>query len=433
MRSRLLWRGSATAVGLYVSVALGILGTIVAARALGLDDFGLYATAVAAAALFQVLLDLTVEEALTKYGFRYVAAEEWGKLRRLFGRALRLKVIGGVVAALVLALLAPFADEIFGAEGLTGPMLAAALLPLVYAAENVGGTALLLHGRYDLRGWYLAFSMGLRLAGIAIGVQVGVTATILGLVVAQAIATATVGVAGLAAIRRFPAAPAVPIGEDAAEIKSFVLHSSLATGVLSLRQTAAPILLGVVAGPTQVGLFRVAQSPQSGFAAASSPARLVLLTEQTKQWEEGREQDVIAGIRTYSRAAAGIAAISVPVFLVLMPWLVRVVFGEEYEGAVTAARVILGSAAVQLVLGWTKSLPVTIGRPRLRLVTHGIETIVLLPLVVVLGAEWGVTGAAVAILLATLVFALEWVVVLARLRREVAERSAGAQPESALT
>ena len=56
-------------------------------------------------------------------------------------------------------------------------------------------------------------------------------------------------------------------------------------------------------------------------------------------------------------------------------------------------------------IGWTKSLPVTIGRPRLRIWTHGLEALVAIPLVAVLGAEWGATGAAVAVLASTLVFA----------------------------
>jgi O-antigen/teichoic acid export membrane protein len=98
---------------------------------------------------------------------------------------------------------------------------------------------------------------------------------------------------------------------------------------------------------------------------------------------------------------------------------VRVVFGREYLPAVDAARIVLVAAAILLVLGWSKSLPVTIGRPRLRIVTHGIETAVLLPLVAVLGARWEVTGAAVAILVATLAFAAAWGVVLFRLRAEL--------------
>ena len=106
--------------------------------------------------------------------------------------------------------------------------------------------------------------------------------------------------------------------------------------------------------------------------------------------------------------------VAVPLFLLAMPWLVELVFGGEYSGAVDAARIILVAAAIQFALGWSKSLPVTIGRPRLRIVTHGLEALVVIPLVAVLGAEWGATGAAVAVLVATVVFAIAWAVAIAR-------------------
>src|SRR5512145_1145739 len=141
MAPSVLRRRFATAAGLYLSVALGILGTIAAARILGLDDFGRFATVMAVVGLAQTLLDLTVEESLTKYGFRYVAAEDWGRLRRLFGRALQVKFAGGALAMVALAALAPLADAIFDTDGLTKPLLVASLLPLVQAPENVGATA----------------------------------------------------------------------------------------------------------------------------------------------------------------------------------------------------------------------------------------------------------------------------------------------------
>src|SRR4249919_327940 len=430
MSSRVFRRRSATAAWVYVAVAFGIVGMIVAARVLGREEFGIYATALAFVGFFQVLLDLTVEESLTKYGFRYVAASDWGRLRRLFRQMLAYKVIGGALATLILLVLAPFADKIFGEDGVGAALLAAALIPLVQSPENVGATALLLHGRYDLRGLYQAGSGGLRLLAIVLAAPSGVTATLVAVVLAQIVSTLVISVAGVAALRRFPAAHWRGLAEDASGIRSFVVQSSLATGVISLRTTLIPLILGVVSGTTQVGLFRIATTPQTGFAAASSPARLVLLTEQTRDWEKGARSSVLAGVRSYSKWAGAIMVVAVPVFFVAMPWLIRVVFGSEYDGAVHAARVILIAAAIHFTLGWTKSLPVTIGRPRLRIVTHGLETLVAIPLVAVLGAEWGATGAAVAVLASTLVFAAAWLVVITRLRAEV--HAAGHSDETAL-
>ena len=419
MSSRVLRRRSATAAWIYAAVACGIAGSIVAARVFGLDDFGVFMTALVVVGFFQTLLDLTVEESLTKYGFRYVTGQDWGRLRRLFRQAVLLKVVGGALATLLIVAFAPFADEIFDTDGVQQALLAAALLPLVQSSENVGATALLLHSRYDLRSVYQAGSAALRLIAIVIAAPLGVTQALVAIVVAQAISTVVISFVGAVALRRFPSGPATELGEDVPEIRRFVLQSSVATGVISLRTTLIPLILGVVSGTTQVGLFRIATTPQTGLAAASSPARLVLLTEQTRDWEKGARSSVLAGVRSYSKWAGGIMVVAVPVFFVAMPWLIRIVFGSEYDGAVHAARVILIAAAIHFALGWTKSLPVTIGRPRLRIVTHGLETIVAIPLVALLGAEWGATGAAVGVLVSTVVFALAWLVVIARLRDEV--------------
>ena len=417
-------RRLATAVGLYASVGLGLLASVVAYRLLGKHDFGRFATVVAAAALFESLLDFTVEESLTKYGFRYIAAEDWGRLRRLFAVAVRLKLAGALLALVALGGFAAVANSIYGTSGLAWPMLVVAFLPLVQTQEDIAATALLLRSRYDIRAGFLFLSMALRLGGVAIGAHYGVVQAVLGMVVAQALATAAVGVAGIAAFRRFPSAPELPLGDDRREIVSFVVRSSVSTGILSLKTSLAPLLLGLVAGTDAVGLLRVAQAPQSGLTAASSPVRLILLTEQTRDWEHGREGAVLAGLRLYMIATTALMAVVVPVFYVTMPWLVRTVFTSSAVSATTAARIMLFAAALQLIYGWSKSLPVSIGRPQLRIWAHGLEAIVLLPLVLLFGHLWGLTGAAVATLVSTGAFVGLWSVLLLRLRREVGQRAA---------
>ena len=419
MSSRVFRRRSATAAWIYAGVACGVAGTIVAARVLGRDDFGVFMTALALVGFFQALLDLTVEESLTKYGFRYVAGQDWGRLRRLFRQAVLIKLAGGTLATIFLVALAPFADALFDSEGIEAALLAAALLPLVQSSENVAATVLLLHSRYDLRGAYQLGSAALRLLAIVIAAPLGVTEALVAMVVAQGIATVAISVVGLVALRRFPAASPRELGEDVPGIRTFVVESSIATGVISLRTTLVPVVLGIVSGTTQVGFFRIAQTPQTGLAAASSPARLVLMTEQTRDWEKGERRRILTGIRQYTRWAGALMLIAVPVFFVAMPWLVDLVFGSEYDDAVAAARIVLVAAAIHFAIGWTKTLPVTIGRPRLRIVTHGLEALVAIPLAAVLGAEWGATGAAVAVLASALVFAAAWLVVILRLREEV--------------
>ena len=59
--------------------------------------------------------------------------------------------------------------------------------------------------------------------------------------------------------------------------------------------------------------------------------------------------------------------VAVPLLWMLMPWLMRLVYGADFRAHATdAARLVLLAAALQLIWGWTKSFPVSIGRPGLR-------------------------------------------------------------------
>src|SRR5262249_61966750 len=65
---------------------------------------------------------------------------------------------------------------------------------------------------------------------------------------------------------------------------------------------------------------------------------------------------------------------------------------------------------------WTKPFPVSIGRPALRIWTHGVELLVLIPLVAALGAAWGATGAATAVLVSSIAFCAYWTVLFVRIK-----------------
>ena len=334
MSSRLFRRRSATAAWIYAAVACGIVGTIVAARVLGLDEYGVFATALVTVGFFQVLLDLTVEESLTKFGFRYVAGEDWGRLRRLFRQALMLKLAGGFArddAPPRSSRRSPTSCS--DAADIEQALLAASLLPLVQSSENVGATALLLHSRYDLRSVYQAGSVGPSPARDrhrrAYRRDRG----------ARRDRRRAGDLDGRDLRHRSGRSPEVPdrVTEGARRGRSrdpLLSCSSRAWRPVSSRcgRTLVPLVLGVVSSTIQVGLFRVAQTPQTGLAAASSPARLVLMTEQTRDWERGERARILAGLRAYSKWAGALMLVAVPVFFIAMPWLIRIVFGSGLRG-----------------------------------------------------------------------------------------------------
>ena len=169
----------------------------------------------------------------------------------------------------------------------------------------------------------------------------------------------------------------------------------------------------------QAAYFSNAQAPATAFAALSSPARLVLLTEQTRDFEHGRHDRMYSLLRRYVSGTTLLMLVVVPVSWWLMPYAMGLVYGPDFrEHATQPARLVLIAAALQFIWGWTKSFPVSIGRPWMRNFALAVETVIFVPLMLWFGAEWGATGGAAAMVVSTAVFCLLWVVLLARLRGE---------------
>src|SRR3954468_9808163 len=251
MRSRLFWRRSAAAAGTYASAALGFGATVVALHVFSTETFGRYTLVLAATAFVQSLLDLTVEEALVKFGFRFTTREDWGRLRRLFASAIAFKLGGGLLATALLLALAPAANTLLHKHGLTTPLMIAAFIPLAQCTENVGGVAIMLRGRYDVRAFFLFVSMALRFTAIGVAAPPGLSATMAAIVAAQVVATTAISIAGWVAYRRFPQQAAAPLGKERRDILSFVAQSSVATAVISLTAPLSLLVLGRAASTKQ--------------------------------------------------------------------------------------------------------------------------------------------------------------------------------------
>jgi O-antigen/teichoic acid export membrane protein len=429
MRSSAMWRRSITAAGVYVSAGLGVLGTVIAARELGKDTFGLLAIITGITSVFQLIGDVTVDEALIKFGTRYATRSHWGKFRRIFEVGLLLKLAGGVAGGIGVLVVVPFAADIFqDAHGIGLPLAIAAAIPLAQSPEGVAGSLLIVRGRYDVRALFLLISMAFRLAGLAAGAAIGLTGAVVGLVAAQILATVAISTAAFFAYRRTPRAASEILAGDRGEFRSFVMQSSVGSLISPLRGTLAFPLLGLVASPVQVGYFRAAQAPQTAFASLSAPLRLMLIADQTHEFERGNITAMYRMLRRYILGTAAAIAVLVPVLWWLAPDVVRWVFPKQYPGAVDATRLILLAAAIAVVWGWTKWFPVAIGKPGLRIWTQSVEILVLIPTLLVLGAKHGATGAAAAVVIAAAVGALTWSVLLFRVRREHLAPETAPQP-----
>ena len=201
-----------------------------------------------------------------------------------------LKTLGALLAAVALAILAPFADALFNADGLRTPFLLAALLPIVVHPRGAGRRRARAHRplRRPRRATRSSRSCCARSASWSAS-RYGVTEAVLGLVIGQIAGSVAVGRAAITVFRRFPAAAPEPLGEDRQRdrpvrdpLQRRLGHRLAADGDRRRSCSARS------RSRAQVGYFRAGQAPLTGLTALTAPARLILITEQTRDWESGR-------------------------------------------------------------------------------------------------------------------------------------------------
>jgi O-antigen/teichoic acid export membrane protein len=373
---------------------------IVAARALGPDGYGSVVVAIAVVTLIATLLDLTLEGAVVHYGYRALAAKDFGGLRSLLRVAFAVDLgVGVAVGALILGLAGPLSDLLGNGEADATLVRIAVAITWAQTVDGTTGAVLLLAGRRELRAWVVFGTSVLRLIGVVWAVGVGGPQEVL---VAYA-GAALIGslIQGWIAWRVGwskwdRAEPREGAREWVGKLRSFGIFSSIATSVQGAQRSAVPVILGSLAGAQTVGIFTVALFPLTVASLATAPLRLLMFPEQARQASEGD----VGGLRTTIRGSTRIGlAIGLPAAVAgwfLLPVLLPAFYSGQYDDAIGPARVLLVATVVHLALAWAKMFFPAIGRPGLQTAYEVAFAVILISGIALL-ARFEAMGAAIAV------------------------------------
>jgi O-antigen/teichoic acid export membrane protein len=431
-RTRAWWRRAGwTAVAVYLATALAFLGTVVAARGLGPTAFGTVVLAVAVATLFSTFLDLSLGEAVVHHGHRALARGDAAGVVGLMRASLLLDLAIGVVVSGSLVLLAAPLAELASAGRLDPDLVRlAALITLVSTADSTMGAVLQVAGRPDLRGWVMTGTNLARLVGVLIAVQFGTAeAIILAYAAGNAVGAIGNGLLAWRLVRSrwWSGASSRVLRVPIRELIRFGFHTSITTSVAAASGALVPVLLGRLAGPTAVGLFRVSMFPVFVADNASGPIRIVLYPEQARLSAEGDHAQQRRAIRNHTLAAL---AVSVPVAIAgwfALPWLLPLLYSEEFDDAVLPAQILLIAAVARFSGAWFKTLPAALGKPELRTALSLLELVLMVTLLILLGGQ-GSEGAAIAFAVTSVASRVAAIVTAGVVLRR-AEAAAGAATE----
>ncbi len=383
-------------------VASFLVGVLLA-RGLGVEGYGYYSLALAVITIAALPAEMGLPFLVTR---EVAGAAARNDLPRLFG-VLRWADkaslwISGTVAAAILAgaVILYYAGSAVVAAAL---VLGAPVVPLVALAKVRGGA---LQGLdHVVRGqipWVLLrplvlglLLLGILAAGVRFSAPVAMALTSVSAAVVFAVAWAWLK-------QRLPGEVPAEVVHSGRRWLASTIPMGLMEGMRILQPEAAVLIVGLLAAPEAVGLFRIAVVTA---AIAAAPIAMIVhaaLPVMARLHQEQRKDQLQKAVTGVAHAQfAGVLLLSLPLLLVPGP-LVSLAFGESFVPASDALRMLAVAQIVNAAFGpniWLLNMSHHEGRVAKAMGIALAATLVTVPL---FALAWGIVGAAAALLVSML-------------------------------
>ncbi|MBA4287128.1 MAG: teichoic acid transporter [Xanthomonadaceae bacterium] len=383
---------------------LSLGATALAARALGVDQFGVLVLVHAYVQTIGEIAKFQSWQALLQYGTAPLDAGRIGEFQRVLRFSLLLDVlsgVGGIVIALLGVLLVGGA---LGWPAATSPQVAIYSLVIVFMVSATPTGALRLLGRFDLLAWQSSVDSWVRVIGAAIAWKLGAgLVTFLAIWFAGQVAafiflfgSALKTLRARGALEGFSLRGSGPLTEGFPGLWSFVWSTNLNSTLALAFTHVSTLMVGALLGARDAALFRVAK--QLGDAVAK-PAKLIVpaLYPELARLAAARDHTTLRRlVWQLALAAGGAASVLLVIAALIREPALRFIVGEEFVPAKDVLLWLLGASVVSLWALPLEPLLMSTGGAGAAFRMRLLVTVVYLPLLYAATVQGGLaaTGAA---------------------------------------
>lgn len=345
-----------------IVLVMGLVQTVVVARVLGPQQFGVVALAMAVPTLLFAFFDPHAHEAVVHYVARFSQDDDSDRVAAVPRLAYLSDAVLAVVGVAVVVAAAPWAADHVLKVGAASHLLVVYAAGLAASAPTSTSRALLLSfdrfavvAKVASLGTVARTLLVLGLVGLGWGAEGVIYGSVAGLVLEGLV----MGVAADRAIRTatgrtWRSARTHFLGAERRAMLSFMLYTELTSLVASLVKQADVVVLGAASGPAAAGYYRLAWAVVSPVTRLIVPLQQVLYPRAARLAAGGNDQALKALIRRQT------ARVGVPLALLVLaatPLLVLAIprlAGDGYRGAAAPAALLLIGSAASLTFFWVK-------------------------------------------------------------------------------
>jgi len=392
--------------GLAVAGVLGILLRMFLTRSLSEYDYGLFYQVFISVSFFALFRDLGLYTTLVKFTPEFMVKKQYQEVKssmmitiilQMFltlPLTLILILFPGEVAAAIGAGGGVFMVQIFGVwlflmiffhvfrftfQGLQDPVPYTAM-EIFYPALTLALAALMV----------ITFQLGV--TGVALAYLIGIPILLI----------AWLGITWKRHPQVLTEKPKIerPLAKKMLSFALPVFLSGMAATILGYTDT---VMLGIMHGPTEVGLYQAAQPLTAMISYFPAALGIVLLPMVSEIWARGEKEILSKAIHSILKFSTIIIVLPVCILIAFPDIALRTVFGAEYVLAAATLQILTAVLIISSLFLILQCVAAGVGKPMITTKAIGVMALLNVILNLILIPQYGITGAAIATLISQFV------------------------------
>ncbi|RJP62058.1 MAG: flippase [Candidatus Auribacter fodinae] len=385
-----------------ISLGSKFILTVLLARYIGPEEFGVLQLAITAVSFISLFLDLKTDDAVIKFVSEYITSGDRPRVKAIAVISYVSNAVLGVVCMVVIYFLAPVAAERVLHRGDSTDLI------LIYTfgtvVSYIGRTsAAIIQGtkRFKLITALSIPSSVLKCAMPCVLIPFGMKAIMWGYAIPMAVYAAASTAIVFWILRGTFAKRAGwnLIKEETRKGAYYVFHSSLSSTFKSFIVYIDVLILGFFRGPEEVAYYKFALAFTSVFGFISSPINAVIYPNLNSLWLKNdidMFRKIIVKVMRYKMLIIVPAAIAASV---LSPVIIRLTVKEEFMPSAFAILVVIWAVLLTNVFSWIKPVLIIWQKPHISTVGNFVIMAAMSALSFILVPAYGFKGSAVTYLL----------------------------------
>jgi O-antigen/teichoic acid export membrane protein len=386
-----------------IAAVMLLAATALMARALGPAEFGMVVLIHTYAVLVRSFLNVKQFLAIVRWGVPALDAGDHATLRRLVNICWRIDWLSCIGATLVAFLLAPLLGPFMGMDQQQVIMLTVYSLVLLATGNRTAIGILRLYDRFDLLGWKETIGPAIRLVGVLIAwwLDAPMVVYVATFGFAFAVEEFYLGWFGRREYRRQMGSLPVADNADKARIKEFsgLRHFLWITywqsNVDLVPKHGSILLAGVLMGPAEAGLLRLARQFSTLLSKPAGLIRQVVFPDLTRSWNQGNSDFKLIVTRT-AMLAGGLGLFFVLAGHFFGEYLLGTLIGEDFVAAAPVLTLLLLASTVDLTAASLRSAAYAIGHAGKVLRVYALSAVVYIALFILCTMNMGLIGSGIA-------------------------------------